>query len=345
MNLYAPNRRYAGGLLCLLVFTIIAAAPVRTPLHAAPALLSGSAVARSVMKYFGKEGAEEATEFLARQGGRELAERVGSAALREGGEEAAEQVSRLAAKHGPDALKALDNVPQLAPVLAALDELPESQVRGALARLAAGKAGRELAQSVARRGAAALRSDLAHPGVGAALVRSFGDDGAELATELSTDQAIAVARHADELAALPSTQRQGVLALLHQDAERMVSFMGRFAADNPGKTLFTAATTTVLLAESERILGGDEIVFDAEGNPIVVSKAGLAGRTIQAGGKVVAEVSETYLRPLYLTGLIFLVTFASLFLLAKLYHTHQQAKLSIPETTSSENVIDAPAKR
>ena len=41
-----------------------------------PGVMSGTAVARAIMKYFGKEGTEEATEYLARQGGRELAERV-----------------------------------------------------------------------------------------------------------------------------------------------------------------------------------------------------------------------------------------------------------------------------
>lgn len=306
-----------------------------TFIQAAPstAILSGTAVARAVMKYFGKEGTEEATEFLARQGGRELAERVGTAALREGGEETAEQVSRLAATYGPDALKALDNAPQMAPVLAALDELPESQVRSALARLSAGASGRQLAESVSRVGAAALRSDLVHPGVGAALARSLGDEGAELASKLSTDQAITVARHADDVAALPATQRESVMALLHRDGERMVAFMGRFAADNPGKTLFTA--------ENAFRLGGDEIVFDADGNPIVVSKAGLAGRTIQAGGKVMAEVSETYLKPLYLTVLAFVVTFASLFLCVKLWHTHQRSKRLTDEARGSSDIIDA----
>ncbi|MCA9140574.1 MAG: hypothetical protein KDB00_27570 [Planctomycetales bacterium] len=289
---------------------------------------SSSAVARSIMKYFGKEGAEEATEYLARQGGRELAERVGAAALREGGEGAAEHVSKLAAKYGPEALSALDNAPQLAPVLAALQELPEAQVKMALARLSAGSAGRELAETIGRVGTSALRSELKHPGVGGILARVLGDDGAELATKLSTDQAIAVARHADDLAALPSGPREGVMMLLRNDAQRMVGFMGRFAADNPGKTLFTAATTTIILAESERILGGDEIVFDADGNPIVVSKAGIAGRTMKAGGEALGHVSSNYIQPLFLTAIAFVATFATLFMLLKLWHAHQREKLA-----------------
>lgn len=322
---------------------LLTAAGAASPIAHAVPMLSGTAVARAVMKYFGKEGIEEGTEFMARQGGREMAERIAATALREGGEETAEKVAKFAADHGPEALRAFDNAPQLAPVLAALEELPESQVRGALSRLAAGASGRELAASVSRVGASALRTEMAHPGIGAALTRSLGDEGADLASKLSTDQAIAVTRHADDLAALPTSQRQGVMALLHSDAERMVQFMGRFAADNPGKTLFTAATTTVLLAESERILGGDEIVFDAEGNPIVISKTGLAGRTLQAGGRVVAEVSNSYIRPLYLTVMAFVVTFATLFLLMKLWHVHQREKLATTGLLKEPETLDANA--
>ncbi|MCC9599594.1 hypothetical protein LOC67_03400 [Stieleria sp. JC731] len=305
-----------------------------------PGLLSGAAVARAVMKYFGKEGAEEATEFLARSGGRELAERVGSTALREGGEEATEQVAQLVAKHGPDALKALDNSPQLTPLLSALRELPESQVKAALTRLSAGAAGKELAETVVKGGARALKSEIRHPGVGGMLTRTLGDDGAKLATDLSTDQAIAVARHADAIASLPAAQRAGVMRLLHNDAERMVKFFGRFAANNPGKTLFTAATTTIVLAESDRILGGDEIVFDADGNPIVVSKAGLIGRTVESGGKALGHVSANYLQPLFYASIAFVFSFAALFIFAKLYQSHQREKLIAGGGHGAGDVVD-----
>ncbi|OYP31006.1 hypothetical protein [Rhodopirellula sp. MGV] len=303
-----------------------------------PSMLSGAAVARAVLRYFGKEGAEEATEFLARSGGRELAERVATTALREGGEETTEQVALFVSKHGPDALKALDNAPEIRPLLSALDELPEAQVKTALARLSAGASGRELAEAVAKNGSKVLQSELRHPGVGGFLARSLGDDGAKLAGELSTDQAIAVARHADDLAALPATQRAGVMRLLHQDAEKMVGFLGRFAAANPGKTLFTAATTTIVLAESDRILGGDEIVFDADGNPIVVTKAGLIGRTMESGGKALGHVSDRYIQPLYYAVLAFGVAFAALYVFTKLTHAQRGDPAMAGEKAG--NVVD-----
>ncbi|MEO1618813.1 MAG: hypothetical protein AAFV88_23380 [Planctomycetota bacterium] len=300
--------------VCFLLCLVLATSGLSA--SAAP-LASGTAITRAVMKYFGKEGIEEGTEYLAKQGGREMAERLSAAALREGGEEAVEELSKLAAKHGPELLRALDNAPQVAPIMAALRELPEAQARAAMVRLAAGTGGRELAESVVKNGAAALRSELLHPGVGNLLAKTLGQEGAEMATRLTTDQAVMVARHADDLVALPASQRKSVLALIRNDTERVVSFLGRFAADNPGKTLFTVATTTVLLAESERILGGDEIVFDADGNPVVVTKAGLAGRTMKVGGEALGKISDDYIRPLYQIVLVFLAAFAGLFLLTR----------------------------
>ncbi len=68
-----------------------------------------------------------------------------------------------------------------------------------------------------------------------------------------------------------------------------MTFLGRFVEQNPGKVLFTTAGTTVILTNSERILGGDEIVIGADGVPQVVSKPGIVGK---AGGAVVDIVEK-----------------------------------------------------
>ncbi len=258
-----------------------------------------SSIGKAILKYFGKEGTEQASEYLGRKGGQEILERVASNAAKQGGDGAVENVAKLAGKHGPEALAALDNSPSIMPVITALEEIPESQVRFALAKLAAGESGRELAETISRFGAVALRSELKHPGVGMILVRSLGDEGADLATRLSGDQAIAVARHADDLAKLPDAQRAGILGMLKSDTDRMVAFVGRFVEANPGKSLFTVATTTVILAQPERILGGDEVVFDADGNPIVVSKLGVVGRTMEAGGQGAAPYPRNTCGPFF----------------------------------------------
>jgi hypothetical protein len=292
-----------------------------------PPIAISSSVARAVVRYFGKEGSQEASEYLANRGGRELVERVTSSAARQGGDEAVEQVAVMARKYGPEALAALDNSPSILPILRAVDELPESQARLALTRLSAGKAGRELAEATAKLGGIALRSELRHPGVGLVLARSLGDEGADLASRLTTDQAITIGRHADELARLAPAQRQGILAMLRNDTERMVAFVGRFVEANPGKSLFTAATTAIILAEPDRILGGDEIVFDAEGKPVVVHRAGLAGRVLEAGGNVVSHVSDRYLRPVYLTAAAFIGTLLVAWLFLKVWQFNKFKKV------------------
>lgn len=270
--------------------------------------VSGS-VGKAILKYFGKQGGEEATEYLSRRGGNEIMERVVTTATRQGGDEAVEQVAKFTGKYGPDALAALDNAPSLVPLIRALDDLPPAQVKLALTKLAAGKPGRELAEAIAVHGGSALRMELQHPGVGLFFVRSFGDEGVELASKMTTDQAIVVARHADDIGKLPATQKAGLVGMLKGNTEQMVGFVGRFVEANPGKTLFTVAATTVILAEPERILGGDEIVFDADGNPVLISKSGFVDRAMEAGGEVASHVSTNYLRPVYLTVMAFVGVF------------------------------------
>ncbi|TWT76219.1 hypothetical protein CA13_67110 [Planctomycetes bacterium CA13] len=300
-------------IVCLCLFVIVAIAP--HAVHAAGA----TTVVKAVTKYFGKEGAEQATEYLAKSGSREAVERVAKVAAKEGGEEAVEQVATLTTKYGPDAILAFDNAGSIRGIVSAIDDLPTDQVPAALAKLAAGESGKTLAGAVSRYGATALVSELKHPGVGLTLLKYLGDDGAELAGRMSADQAIVIARHADEISSLAPVQRGAVLSMIRNDTERVVKFAGRFVEANPGKTLFTAATTTVILAEPERFLGGDQIVFDAEGKPIVVSKPGIVGRSIESTGKASAHVSKQYLQPLFYTVMAFVGSFAAVWMGIKLW--------------------------
>ena len=88
-----------------------------------------SSAGQPVLKYSGKQGGEEAAEYLSRKGGREIMERVTLTATRQGGDEAVEQVAKLTGKYGPDALAALDNAPSIMPLIRTLDELPPTQAK------------------------------------------------------------------------------------------------------------------------------------------------------------------------------------------------------------------------
>ena len=262
----------------------------------APSLAAGGAtIVRAVTNYFGKESASEATEWLTKKGGKEVAERLTTKATTEGGEATVEQIAGLAGKYGPDAVRGLDNVPALRPVLGAIDELPESQIGPALARLGAGRSGKELADTVTRYGAGAIRAELKHPGVGVRFASSLGDEGIAIAEKLTTAQAIAIGRHVDDIAKLPPTQRNALLLMISEQSDRFATFVGDFIKQNPGKTLFTISGTTVVLANKDAILGGDEIVFDKDGNPVVMSKQGLVER---AASRATTEVSNRVVSPL-----------------------------------------------
>jgi hypothetical protein len=255
----------------------------------------GTTIVRAVTNYFGKESAGEASEWLTKRGGKEVAERLTTKATAEGGEATVEQVAGLASKYGPDAVQGLDNVSSLRPVLGAIDELPENQIGPALARLGAGQQGKELADNVTRYGVGAIRAELKHPGIGVRFASNLGDEGIALAEKLTTAQAIAVGRHIDDVAKLPPTQRNALLAMISEQSDRFATFVGDFVKQNPGKTLFTVSGTTIVLANKDAILGGDQIVFDKDGNPTLISKQGLVER---AASRATTEVSNRVVSPL-----------------------------------------------
>ncbi len=293
-----------------------------------PCLAIGSAtVARAITKYFGKESAEEATQWMAKEGGQEAVERLAAKATQEGGEAVVDQVATMATKYGPDAIRGLDNAPVLQPVLKAIDELPQEQAGKALTRLAAGTQGRELANATTKYGAAAIRVELQHPGVGVRFANQLGTDGIALAEKLTADQAVAIGRHVDDIARLPETQRGPILAMIREQSDRFAKFVGEFVKENPGKTLFTAATTGVILANRDAILGGDEIIFDAEGNPIVISKQGLVER---AGARATTEVSERVISPIMQVFIPLVAGIVAIYAAIKLYGIWRRQQQTSP---------------
>jgi hypothetical protein len=177
-------------------------------------------------------------------------------------------------------------------------------------------------------------------------VRWLGDDGVELAARLNRHQAITLAKHTDDIAELAAAQGTGIVRLFYDDTKGMIAFIGRFMEQHPGKVLFTAGTTTVILANAERILGGADIVLDADGNPTVVSKPGLMDR-------VVAQAVEGVLHPLLNVLLPIIAIGAALWIAVKLWLIYrlQRATLSAaarqrhPEDVDDKRKSSRPASR
>lgn len=236
----------------------------------------------ALRNFLGRGGAGELGDELAKLGGETTVRRIAERAVREGGDDALDLLVRVTRAHGPDALRAADNVVNIPAVLRAVDELPTEMAVPALRRLAAGAEGRVLADTVSRMGSRALRAEVRHPGVGGHLARHLGDDGVEIALRSSPSQAIMVARHADDIARLPETQKAGILRILREDFERFAKFMGEFVAANPGKTLFTVGATPIIIANRDRLFGGEgEMGVDENGNPVFVPKTGMVERVVE----------------------------------------------------------------
>ena len=291
---------------------------------------------KAVARYFGKASAKELGQELAQYGGKKAAHKLAARLVREGGEEGLQRASALAAQYGPDVFRALDHAPSTRTLLRALDDLPPQDVAPALRRLSAGSQGRRLATVVERHGAGALRAELAHPGLGGQLVRRLGDDGVKLAASLNRNQVITLTQHADDIGKLAAAQRTGLMRLFYDDAKGMIAFIGRFMEQHPGKVLFTAATTTVILSNADRILGGADIVLDADGNPTVASKPGLIDRLVE-------RVVEGVLHPLLRVLLPIIAMGAALWIAITLWpmYRRQRATLSAAvRKRQAENVDD-----
>jgi hypothetical protein len=297
--------------VCTAAITLSLFAGANATLVASPA----SELAEALARYAEKETAGKGARTLSKEVAETTIEGVAEQVLKDGGEEGLKQVSKLAAKCGPDVIHAIENTPAVVPVLRALETMPEEQLPKAIARLAAGQQGKELAETTIRFGGKALRAEVAHPGVGGRLVRAFGEDGAALCNKCTTDEVIALGRHMDGLASVPESQRKSLLELIAKDKDRFFTWLGRFVEANPGKTIGSVTFLAVFLPNAEGILGGDQVIFDPDGKPKVVSKPGIVGRVGEPFTKPATEGLSWLTRGIAIVVVGWIAVFAAIKLL------------------------------
>ena len=248
----------------------------------------GSLLVKQLGKSLSKEAAETGGERLSKEASEALADRVAIRLTREAGEESIEQAAPLVARGGVDVLRALDSATDPAAVMNVLKTLSDAELAKAASRLAAGPAGKELAMWTTRLGAGVLRTEMKHPGLAIKYAQSLGDEGVELAAKLNREQAITVGRHVDDIGKLPVDQRRQLVAAISEQPEKFSVAIGQAVRENPGKILFTTATTAVILSNREAFFGG----VDADGNPI----PGMFERAASgATDKIVTPVLRTVL--------------------------------------------------
>lgn len=328
-QLHSPSPMRRATIMALFLVVTAIAAPT------AQASVGGEiikAISRYLAKETGQEATEQAVKQMTKQVGEELIERTAQKVVREGSEKSLVEVGELVAKHGPDVVRALDNAPDALPVLKLLNELPADEIGKAASRLAAGRTGKELATLGTKVGVVALRAEAKHPGVGVRFAKALGSDGAELSLKLTSDQAVQIGRHVDDIAQLPAMQQSQLMSMISSNADRFATFVGRFVEKNPGKVLFTAASTPIILANSAAIFGdGDPLtdsegnpLFDANGEPITIHKGILPNAAKGMGDTLKAPVQTT----LYWAGGV-VVALLSLFGVSKVWKHFQKDRLDV----------------
>lgn len=195
-----------------------------------------------------RRGGTEAATELARLGGQKAVQEMMEQAMKEGGEVLMKQSAQLAEKHGILAVKALHGAPGT--VVRALDGIPAEMAENGLRAIAREPVAMQA--MVKEFGGTALETAAKHPGL-AAPVSRLGSEGFDIARQVTTPEAAILARHADDIAKLPATERAAVMDLIKKSPGKVLAWMEK----HPKLLVTGAVAGTVVLARRELFGEGD----------------------------------------------------------------------------------------
>jgi hypothetical protein len=246
--------------------------------------------------------AREVAEFLAgqaeKQGAKELVDVGGEAAIREvleqvakdGGEAGVESIVRLSKAYGVDAVRAARIAPRLTSTF--VERIAPELVPGALRALGRAEERASVERLDVELVPGALEAAARHPGVGAQVVEKLGTPGVRASERLDTDALIRLARSAGKLAAVPLSERKGLIAAIVEFVEKhphviVIAATVRAAALLPpggagfmvSLSAYTGAVVGAFLQYKDEILGGQgEMVPGRDSTPVHVPKKGMIER-------------------------------------------------------------------
>lgn len=204
------------------------------------------AAAKELITVMLREGGQEVASELTELGGQAAVDALLQRAAREGGETLVERVTQYGGHYGPSALKTIELSPSQ--MVRALDRIPPDLILPAIQ--AAAREPQLLSQLVSAYGEQVLEVAARQPGVGADLIENLGKDGIRLGNLLTTDQAVMLARHADDIAALPMAQRSQLMDAMMKAPARVLDYL-----EMHPKVLLTAGGVSAFIAAKDNILG------------------------------------------------------------------------------------------
>lgn len=174
-------------------------------------------------------------------------------------------------QYGMEAIRVIDRAP--VNYVKALDNLPADRIQPSLWAVARNPVAMD--RLVKDYGSDALLIASRHRGIGPDLMMKLGRDGIRIGKKISGKQAIILARHADEIAAMAPTRRTEILKAIYEAPGKMI----RFLEKHP-KTLRTAAGIAAFITLKNEILGNQTtIIKNPDGTETVITK-GLIERLI-----------------------------------------------------------------
>jgi hypothetical protein len=199
-----------------------------------------------IVEQLAKRGGTTAARELAEMGGEVAVREVLEQAQREGGEQLVKTLSEQAGKYGIIAVQAAKGSPKV--VIEAVEKLPKDLAEQGLRAISHEPVAMQ--KLISETGQEALEAAARHPGVGSQIAKTLGKEGAETAAKLGDDAALALARNADAIAALPAAERTSLLAALRTSTAKVMAFLEKHP-----KALLTAAAVTAFIAGKDEILG------------------------------------------------------------------------------------------
>jgi hypothetical protein len=269
-----------------------------------------------------RKGSRELSKELTDLGGETALRKITERTIREGGEQSMTVLLRLTKNHGPDVIRVMNVSAKPQKILKVINEIPEDLAGRAIRAMSAGQEGKALVKIVEKYGEPALKSELKHPGIGVRVINDFGQAGIELAEKLSTKEMLTLSRHSKDIAKLPIEQKDELIKMFLSYPDRMIKFIAKFIEQNPGKVLFTAATTTIILANSDNVLGDGTVIYGEDGDAKGVKKEGSIEKIVKHGLDTILSA----IMPVIIIGLSLWIAIKLLFLFWYKYRLLNKSK-------------------
>ncbi len=227
--------------------------------------------AREIMEMIAEKGSREALQELSESGGKKALRESAKKTTLETGNDSVRKMLHFAGTADVSPLKKIGCSPAL--FSEALDALPEELVERALRSLR--RDPERMGRLVSRYGSKGLEVAAKHRGVGADIVEKLGNDGVRMAADITEDHAVTLARHADDIAALPPESRNRVVDAIVSAPVRVLDFL-----ENHPRILHTGAGVATILSLKDDLIGREEESSTGPDGSATYRRLGLLDRVL-----------------------------------------------------------------